>query len=118
MSKVQKVTARPFTDAKGRFLPGNKYGAMKPRRAKYMDEFVAAMRETEYKKRKSLFLHFLERAYKSDRVLVACIDRILPALKAIELSPGRESMPEEQAAKIRKRLKERFDADGTKKIDK
>ncbi len=63
----------------------------------------------EKKKRKSLLVHFIEKAYEDNRVLIACVDRILPALKAIEFAGVvGSSMSDELAKSIQDTLKERF----------
>lgn len=97
-------------DGKGRLLPGglsiNPGGRKKG--DSFMDEFKQAMKEVEKSKRKSLLKHFVEKAYDDNRILVACIDRILPALKAVEISGGMDVMDMESAQKIQEELRKRF----------
>jgi len=92
-------------------------GAGRPKaKDSFMALFLQAKAEVEIAKKKSLLVHFIERAFKNDKVLIACIDRILPALKAIEISGGdfRDSMSEEMIAQIQKKLSDRFSGSGSK----
>lgn len=76
----------------------------------HLDEFKSAMKEVEGEKRKTLMKHFCERAFISDRILAIWVERVLPALKAIQIQevPG-DGMSEEEKEEIRKEHRERFE---------
>ncbi len=96
--------------SQGKLMTGS--GSLNPRGRKkgdtFMDEFRLAMRTVQRRKRKSLLEHFLEKAYSDNRVLIACVDRILPALKSVEVYGSVGTMDEETAKTIQDKLKKRF----------
>ena len=99
-------------DDKGHMLPGQRLNpGGRPPGSNFLQEFIDAKNCVEKEKKQSLLKHFLRRAWESDKVLIACVEKILPSLRAIELttSPS-EWMSDEIASSIRDKLKERYDA--------
>jgi len=62
------------------FVKGNKLGPGRPKgsKNKLTLDLQKAIREVEKEKDKSLFKHFVERAYRNDAVLVALVKKLLP----------------------------------------
>ncbi len=102
---------RDSRNSKGQFKKGftaNPNG--RPKDTSFMDEFRLALRTTEKKQRMTILEHFCAQAYTDNRVLTACVDRMLPALKSIEgaIATFETSMTDELAKAIQDKLKERF----------
>lgn len=107
--KVKKKKA--LRAANGQLLPGTpSISTGRPKDRSFMDDFRQAIREVEKEKRLSLLKRFVRKAYDDNRVMISCIDRLLPALKAIQIQevPG-DGMSEEEKEEIRKEHKRRFE---------
>lgn len=108
---VVKKKKKVLRAANGTLLPGNTANpeGRKPGTT-HLDEFKLAMKEVETKKRKTLMQHFCEQAFVSDRILAIWVERVLPALKAIQIQevPG-DGMSEEEKEEVRKEHKRRFE---------
>ncbi len=104
------MSKKILRDSRGLFVKGTAGASPgRPKGTSFMDEFLQAKATVEKRKRKSLLVHFCERAYEDDRVLIACVDRILPALKSVEFIGSVDtSMTDELAASIQKKLAERY----------
>lgn len=107
-TETQKVEVLRAPD--GKFLPGTGGNPLgRPRGTSFMDTFKLALKEVEKEKRKSLLRHFIEQAYVDNRVLIAAIDRILPALQSIAFAGVvGPLMTDEECESIRETLKTRF----------
>lgn len=110
VKKKTKSKSKPKRNKDGHFLPGESGNLRgRPTDTSFMDEFREAMATTEKKKKKSLLLHFCERAFVNDKVLIACVNRLLPVLSSIDVQTTIESsMFDETAESIRKKLVTRF----------
>jgi hypothetical protein len=64
-------------DARGRLLPGAQLSKMK-KRTYNLEELRQAINTVEKRKRKKLLEHFISRAYKSDKVLIALLKKFVP----------------------------------------
>ena len=71
------------------FQKGNPYGNRNGRPKKpEIEELRKAIKCVEKKKRKKLLVHFVERAFSDDKVLVALGKKIVPDLSAIDADIG------------------------------
>ena len=108
-AKIKKAS-EVFRAADGKLLSGSVLNpAGRSKGTSHIEEFKLAMKEVEKEKRKSLMIHFCERAFVSDRVLCVWVDRVLPALKAIQTQdvPG-DAISDEEAKRWREEMKRRF----------
>lgn len=78
----------------------------RPKGISFMDDFRVAIQTVQRQKRVSLLEHFVSKAYEDKRVLIACIDRLLPALKAVQgvIACVDDMMDDETAEAIRQKL--------------
>ena len=111
MRAKKKKTTKPLRDSKGWILPGSPSlnPAGRSKGTSHIEEFRQAMREVEKTKRKKLMVHFCERSFVSDRVLCVWVDRVLPALKAIQTQEVPDDLiSDEEAKKWREEFNQRF----------
>ena len=110
---IKSVNNRPIKrNKKGQIVAGS--GGISPGRPKLgntkLDKLLQAVSLVETKLNKSLLGHFIERAFKSDNVLIALMKKMHPDLKSIEqLNVADDYMSEEEAEKIRKEMRKRFE---------
>lgn len=64
------------------FQKGNKFGHGPPRKPE-IAELRKAIEAVQKKKNKKLLVHFVERAYENDRVLIALGKKIIPDLTSV-----------------------------------
>jgi len=83
--------------------------AGRPRGHSFLDELRVAMSVVEKEKRRTLLEEFCKRAFTSDRVLIALIDRLVPRLSSIQVEGLLGQMNDIEAEQIRLKLKERFE---------
>lgn len=61
------------------------------------------------KGRKAILVHFVERAYENDQVLISLMKKLMPDLRAIEaVLSSADSMPDNLAKLIQDKLRERY----------
>jgi len=108
---TQTQTRRRGNPAWYKGMPSaNPKGRGKGHRNKYrLPELIAAINAVEDEDRKSLLKHFVRTAFKSDRILVAIMKKLVPDLKALEAVVSTMDMSTEQAESIREKLRQRFD---------
>lgn len=109
--KKKKAPGKGRDPKNGRFLPGisgNPKG--RPLGSGYIDEFKNVLAAKEKAEKKSILEHLIERAFDDDRVLIAVVDRMLPTLKAVEMSGsvGVGMLLEEEAKAIQDELKKNY----------
>lgn len=79
------------------------------------DEFIAALRKVERRRRINLLERYFERALKSDTVLVSVMKKIIPDLKALDMRLDllvmQNKLTSGEAGSIREKLAARFNAD-------
>lgn len=88
-------------------VSGNPSGRPKGSKNKgSMAELNEAIRDVAKKKRKSILRHFVEEAYVDNTVLIALMKKLCPDLRSTEgtMVTFESSMPDEEAAAIRKIL--------------
>ena len=109
--KKKKAPGEGRDPKNGRFLPGIS-GNPQGRKlgSGYMEEFRRVLADKEKAKKKTILGHLIERAFDDDRVLIAVVDRMLPTLKAIEMSGsvGVGMLSDEEAQAIRDELKKNY----------
>ena len=76
-------------DKNGRFKPGSG-GRQKGSKNKLTLALQKAIEQVEKQKKKTLFKHFIERAFKSDAVLVATIKKLVADKTQAEVDLGGE----------------------------
>lgn len=69
------------------FQVGNPGGPGRPRGPSLPHQLLEAVQSVEVRRRKPLLEHFVERAYTSDRVLIALLKKFIPDLGQQEVSP-------------------------------
>ena len=79
----------------------------------FMTKFLKAIDTVETSKGKELFIHLLEQAYKNPAILVAVLDRLLPALRRSENFnlEGHYDMSDKETKEIQDILKQRYSAE-------
>lgn len=74
-----------------------------------LDHLLTAVRKVESKVNKNLLEHFVERAFITDKVLIAVIKKLIPDLQSIAVTPDfNQEMSDDIAKDIQKKLSERF----------
>lgn len=68
------------------FLAGNPGGPGRPRGPGLSQRLLEAIQSVEARHRKPLLEHFVERAYTSDRVLIALLKKLIPDLGQQEVN--------------------------------
>jgi len=84
---------RPGRDSKsGQFLKGQSGNpAGRPPGSSFMEEFKAALAETETAAGRTLLSHLVETAFEDNAVLIATVSKMLPTMRQLELSGHIES---------------------------
>ena len=72
-------------DERGKFLPGNQIGKIKKKKAYDIEELKKAIQEAEKGKDHTLLVHFFNKAYESNQVLIALIKKLIPDISVTEL---------------------------------
>jgi len=95
----------------GRWLPGSCPNPLgRPVDGKnQLDRLLVAIRKVESEENKNLLQHFVQRGFESDTILIAIFNKIIPNLQSIAVSPDfNQSMTDEMAMQIQKKLKARY----------
>lgn len=87
------------------FQPGNSGRPIGSKNYFSMQTLIQACKYVEKKKGKSIYRHFVERAYISDRVLIALMNKIMPDLSK-ELSHEGEDWFKENGLEIMSQAEE------------
>jgi len=72
----------------------------------HLAHLLAAVRKVESRENKNLLEHFVERAFRTDKVLIAVMKKLIPDLQSISVSPDfNKEMTDETALHIQQMLR-------------
>lgn len=111
MAKAKKKVIK--RNKKGYFVKGGcpNPAGRPPVGSTKLDELLKSISRVESKKKKKWLDHIVEKSYTDTALAVAILNRMIPVLKAIEISGSLSAgMSEEMAKSIQKQLKTRFGA--------
>jgi len=101
---VKTGTKQAGRDKKtGKFLPGvsgNMQG--RPKGSSFLQEFRDVLAKVESEEGKLLLEHLIRKAFENDAVLIATVGKMLPQLKAVEMTSAPDSgkLSDEDAQQI------------------
>ena len=115
MAKIKKKKMPEGMDSRGKFAKGNKFGTISKRPA-YTEELKKALQIVEKDKKKTIFVHLIERAFKNDAVLSALFKKLVPDLSQVQMTEDGKINVTFDVKDMRKKTK--IDKEISKIIDK